>query len=204
MNILQSITSLFIDDGDLHTFVVEKPYCCPPREIILAALHPIGIPIYDLRQWSENISLATFAQRMKIELRTFENLQYGPLAPGFLPMSCRASFSVPAARANQAEYWLLRTQRLLIVKGAINPRNQLAADKHNGIMPRASDPKRGEAYARKREGNDPDPRLESTCTQAHELWRQVNELAKQAKQPKEKTATKKTNRKVKTKTWSLW
>ena len=80
---------------------------------------------------------------MKIEVKTFENLKYGPLAPGFLPMAIRAKFGVPKSRANQAEYWLWRTRRLIVIDGTINERNKVSAIKHNGQMPRASDPSKG-------------------------------------------------------------
>lgn len=176
--------------SDLHTFVVEKPFCCPADEIVAAALHPIGIPVLNLKSWIENQALSTFAERMKIEVRTFENLKYGPMAPGFLPMAIRASFSVPKSRANQAEYWLWRTRRLIVIDGEINPRNKVAAIKHNGKMPRASDPSKGLAYARALQAyasgsaEKPTmqaPMLESSCKQAQELWAQVHALAKKKK-----------------------
>jgi hypothetical protein len=190
-----------MNPGRLHKFVVEKPYCCPATEIIVAALHPIGVPIYDCRDWVETQSLATFAERMKIELQTFENLRFGILAPGFLPMACRASFYVPEARANQAEYWLWRTNRLMVVEGEINPRNKISAAKHNGVMPRASDPKRGHAYAISKEVNGTTisvPTLDSSCKQAQELWDQVLKIAKNPPKPKP-IPTKKASAPTKTK-----
>ena len=175
--------------GKLHKFVVEKPFCCPASDIIVAALHPVGIPIYEMEDWVEQESLGNFAKRMKIELQTFENLRYGVLAPGFLPMACRASFSVPEQRANQAEYWLWRTARLVVIDGVVNPRNEISAAKHNGVMPRASDPRRGSAYAQSKEGNRRTvsaPKLESSCKQAQALWDQVLKLASKPPPPKPK------------------
>ena len=181
---------------EYHWFTVEKPFCCPSRDIITAALHPIGIPVFEIKEWVENQALDTFAERMKIELKTFENLKYGPMAPGFLPMAIRASFAVPKSRANQAEYWLWRTRRLIVINGEINPRNKIAAIKHNGKMPRASDPSKGQAYARALQAyasaspTQPTmqaPMLESSCKQAQELWEQVNQMAKKAKSKRNQT-----------------
>lgn len=178
------------NESELHTFVIEKPFCCPADQIVTAALHPIGIPIFNMKTWIEQQSLATMAERMKIELKTFENLKYGPFSPGFLPMACRARFQVPKTRANQAEYWLWRTRRVIVVGGEINPRNRVSAIKHNGKMPRASDPSTGTAYALYLQGKPTNqaPMLESSCQQARELWDQVNKMAKQAKPGKHQSA----------------
>lgn len=184
-------------ESELHTFVVEKPFCCPPDEIVTAALHPIGVPVFNLTSWVEQQSLKHFAERMKIEMRTFENLQYGPFAPGFLPMAFRAKFQVPKSRANQAEYWLWRTRRVIVVGGEVNPRNRVSAVRHNGKMPRASDPSKGQAYARALQAyastspTQPTlqaPMLESSCKQAQELWNQVNRMAQGAKPKRTKAA----------------
>lgn len=179
--------------ADLHYFTIEKPYCCPARDIVTATLHPIGIPIFEFREWIEKEALDTFAERMKVEVKTFENLQYGPLAPGFLPMAIRATFAVPKSRANQTEYWIWRTRRLIVIGGEINPRNKISAIRHNGKMPRASDPLKGQAYARSLQGETGShtPMLESSCKQAQALWDQVNKMAK-------KKAKKKQSR------WFVW
>ena len=181
-------------ESELHTFVVEKPFCCPPDDIVYAALHPIGIPVFELKSWVEKQSLKNFAERMKIEMKTFENLQYGPFSPGFLPMAFRASFKVPKTRANQAEYWLWRTRRVIVVVGEVNQRNRVSAIAHNGKMPRASDPNSGQAYALYLQGKptEQEPMMESSCKQAQELWNQVNKMAQGAKPRKHQIAKKKT------------
>lgn len=169
----------------LHTFTVEKPFCCPPDQIIMAALHPVGIPIFNMKSWVESTAIETMAKRMKIEVKTFENLKFGPLAPGFLPMAFRATFSVPKTRANHAEYLLLSTQRLIVINGSVNAKNEKWAAQRNGRMPRASDPARGEAYALRAQAENGklssprQPAYESTCDQAKELWAQVDKLAKE-------------------------
>lgn len=207
-NFLTDLFDWFTDDveqenvrayrpNELHTFVVEKPFCAPARDIVLAALHPIGVPVLNMQEWIEKQAIGTLAKRMKIELKTFENLQYGPFAPGFLPMACRARFQVPIRRANQAEYWMLRTQRLVIVEGSVNAKNEAMANRHNGRMPRAADPQRGKAYAERKERNnspnakhDPNdsiqPTMESSCKQAQELWAQVEKLAKEHEKKKKR------------------
>lgn len=195
-------------DNELHTFVIEKPFCCPPDEIVMAALHPIGIPVFEMTCWVEQQSLKSFAERMKIEMKTFENLRFGPFAPGFLPMACRAKFKVPKTRANQAEYWLWRTRRVIVVGGEVNPRNRVSAIAHNGKMPRASDPSKGQAYARALQAyataspSQPtiqSPMLESSCKQAQELWGQVNQMAQAAKPKRTRTAKGKGG-----KGWLFW
>ena len=185
---------------ELHTFMVEKPFCCPPNELIEAALHPVGIPVFELKSWIENMALDTFAKRMKIEMKTFENLKYGGLAPGYLPMAFRATFKVPKTRANQAEYLMLSTQRLIVIDGMVNHKNEAWAARRGGKMPRASDPQRGRAYAmRQQDANykymPPSPAYESACIQAKELWAQVEKLAKahqEAKQARKHKRTKNT------------
>lgn len=192
-------------DSELHTFVVEKPFCCPPNEIIEAALYPVGIPIFQMHAWVENMAVSTLAKRMKIEAKTFENLKFGLLAPGFLPMAFRARFKVPKTRANHAEYLLLSTQRLIVIGGSVNAKNEEWAARRNGRMPRASDPERGRVYAMRQQDEGTkyvpprQPAYEGSCEQAKELWAQVDRLAKEHQAAKDPHRVEKGKRQYKRK-----
>lgn len=153
-----------------RTITVAKPYCSPARSIITGALEPYGVKIHGIRERVIKVSLSDFARRMKIELKTFENLKFGPGAPFFLPMAVHAKVTVNAGAAAWAEYLLLRTGKLYVPGQYVDPRNQAWAEKHGGTMP----PAWGEGK----------PWLEASCKEGVDVWQPIKEATKQHNQPK--------------------
>ena len=94
-----------------HTFVVQKAYCTPARDIIYTAFAPRGVEI----------------------LRYDEGIHTVGTPP--MPAAQEARVTVRASQANWAEYLMERTQQLAIVGGLIDPRNQTWAAKYGGKLP---------------------------------------------------------------------
>ena len=92
-----------------HTFVVQKAYCTPARDLIYTAFEPRGVDILD---YSETV-------------RTSNRL----------PVAQEARVTVRKSQANWAEYLMERTQRLAIVAGGVDPRNRTWAAKYGGELP---------------------------------------------------------------------
>lgn len=149
-----------------RTITVAKPYCCAARSIITGALQPYGVKIHEIQEQVIKVSLLDFARRMKIELKTFENLKFGPAAPMYLPMAIHAQVTVNEAAAAWVEYLLLRTGKLYVPGRYVDPRNEQWANKHGGQMPPAW--KDGKA-----------PWIEAGCQAGMRAWQPVREAAKQ-------------------------
>lgn len=148
-----------------QTITVAKPFCAPARNIITGALQPYSVKIHSIQEHTKLISIRDFARRMKVELRTFENLQYGLAAPGFLPTAIIANVTVNEAAAAWAEYLLLRTGLLYVPGRYADPRNEQWAARHGGQMPPAWE--KGQ------------PWIERTCSEGMQQWQAVKEAAAQ-------------------------
>lgn len=107
-----------------HTFVVQKAYCTPARDIIYTAFAPRGVEV----------------------------LRYSETVAGLFgkPTHQEARVTVRTSQANWAEYLMERTQKLAIVGGVIDPRNQAWAAKYGGKLPT--------------------PWIEPTCKEGHAAW----------------------------------
>lgn len=154
-----------------HTFVVQKPFCCPAEAIIRNALEPYGIP---LTNYSEQIvESKDMKKRMEIENRTQENLKYGPvLFEIYKRKAIEATFTVPKAQAFWAEYLMESTGRLIVVDGKIDKRNRQWGERRDGVMPVAADADKGRMYARAKSGiKKPDAIawIEPDCTKKLEI-----------------------------------
>ena len=147
-----------------RTITVAKPFCTPARDIVMTALNGYGVKVYDYSERVIPVSLADFARRMKIERKTFENLQYGSMAPVFLPMAIHAEVTVSEKAAAWAEYLLLRTGKLYVPGKYVNRRNEEWAAKHGGRMPPAW-----------QEGK---PWIEQSCSEGKQAWRQARAVLK--------------------------
>lgn len=168
----------------LHTFTVQKPYCTPCRDILYTALEPYGIPINAFSERTTYRSITSLAKLWKIELRTFENLKFGPAAPGYLPYAMEAKFSVPKAQASWAEYLIESTGRLCVTGGRINAKNREWGDRRLGKMPVPWDKSAGIQYARSSRLTPPEddrPWIESSCSAGKALWQEVNLRVKKAR-----------------------
>lgn len=140
----------------LHKLSVQKPFCSPAKYEVLQALEPYGIKVHRCIDVPAMVSVKDFARLMKVELREFENLRYGPMAITLLPMACQANVWVSEAQANWAEYLIERTQRLAVVGGSMNGNNRRWADQHDGKMPR--------------------PWVEKSCKEGQDIWQQVKQI----------------------------
>lgn len=163
-----------------HTFVVQKPFCCPAEAIIRNALEAYGVP---LTNYSEQIvESKDMAKRMQIERRTQENLKYGPvLFEIYKRKAIEATFTVPAAQAFFAEYLMESTGRLIVVGGKVDKRNRQWGEQRDGIMPVASDAAKGRMYARSKSGiKQPDAAawIEPTCTKQLEIISKAEQAKK--------------------------
>lgn len=145
------------DTGETHTFTVQKPFCCEPRQLVMQALEPYGVKIISLGEDHQvNISVKDYAQLAKIELKRMENLRYGPMAVMFLPMAMACDVTVRKSQAEWAEYLIERSKRMCVVKGGINSKNRDWANRHDGQMPR--------------------PWVEKSCSEGNGIWSQVNDI----------------------------
>lgn len=98
----------------LHSFTVQKPYCCPCRDIVMTALNTYGVKVHDYR----------------------ESLEWVEFNACELPAFHTATFKVSSRQASWAEYLLRRTQRLMITHGSVDGRNEAWAMKWEGKMPK--------------------------------------------------------------------
>ena len=152
---------------------IAKPYCMPSRPIITAALQPYGVHVHSIREEVHKISMHDFLRRMRVEIRNWENLKFGPAAPLFLPSAWHAEVVVNEAAAAWAEYLLLRTGKLYVPGKYQNPRNQQWASKHGGRMPPAW--KDGKA-----------PWIEVSCNDGVKAWQEVKEAVVKAQKQQQK------------------
>ncbi len=166
-DIMKQIRGALNNAPATRTITVAKPFCSPARNIITAAFQPYGIKMYGYREEVKKISLRDFARRMRVEMRTFENLKFGIAAPLFLPMAVWAHVEVSEKAATWAEYVLLRTGKLYVPGRYVNARNEEWASRHGGQMP----PAWGEGK----------PLIESSCSTGKEVWRPIKAAMKQGK-----------------------
>lgn len=155
-----------------RTITVAKPFCTPSRSIITGALDPYGVKVHNIKEHCKMVSLHDFARRMKVELRTHENLKYGVAAPGFLPMAWVAQVTVNEAAAGWAEYLLLRTGLLYVPGKYVNKRNEQWAEKHGGAMPPT--------------WNNEQPWIELSCSAGVTAWTAARQAIKEAQKGKGK------------------
>ncbi|MGE3487943.1 MAG: hypothetical protein AB7L09_24750 [Nitrospira sp.] len=142
------------------TLHIAKPYCMPSRPIITKALQPYGVKVWGIHEQVHKISLRDCLRRMRVELRTFDNLKFGPAGVIWLPAAWHAEVVVNEAAAAWAEYLLLRTGKLYVPGAYQNPRNQQWAAQHGGKMPPAW--KDGKA-----------PWIETNCGDGMDAWREL-------------------------------
>lgn len=155
------------------TLHIAKPYCMPSRPIITKALQPYGVKVYSIREQVHKISMHDFLRRMRVEIRNWENLKFGPAAPMFLPSAWHAQVVVNEAAASWAEYLLLRTGKLYVPGEYQNPRNQQWAAQHGGKMPPAW--KDGKA-----------PWIETNCSAGMDAWQEIKDAAQNARKQQQK------------------
>lgn len=172
-----------------HTLTVRKPFCCPAQKIVHDALQPYGVRVLGFSENGVQLNIRDFARMMKTELRTFENLKYGPAAVMWLPLAIEANVTVAKAQASWAEYLLERTGRLIVVGGRVNEKNRQWADRHNGKMPtpwaddtaqrlRAIDAQIQVGIAQGQ------PWIESGCKSGHGVWQAANQAIQKQQEDK--------------------
>lgn len=166
---MPSLTNIasWLDGNSKRTITVAKPFCSPARDIITAAFAPYGVKVHGIKEHTRLLSLHDFARRMRVELRTHENLKYGPAAaPFFLPMAIIAEVTVNEKAAAWAEYLLLRTGLLYVPGKYVNRRNEEWAAKHGGAMPPA--------------WNNGQPWIERSCSDGIAQWQEAKAVIKKA------------------------
>lgn len=164
MNSLRNDANSLKPGPKTRTITVAKPYCAPARNIITGALQPYGVKIHAISERTEKAELRGFLRRMKVEARTWDNLQYGPGAVIWLPMAIVAEVTVNEAAAGWAEYLLLRTGKLYVPGRYVNSKNAEWAERHGGQMPPA--------------WNDRKPWIESSCSDGMKAWGPIREAMK--------------------------
>ncbi|MGB7204254.1 MAG: hypothetical protein WBD37_02135 [Anderseniella sp.] len=164
------------------TITVQKPYCSPARYKILSALQPYGVIVgdTDIEEKVVRTSIKTLLQRMKIELRTWENLKYGgPIGLAmYLPSAIEAKIRVRTSQAEFAKYLLAASGKLTIENDA-DGKSAKAGYNRNGIMPTASDPRRTRKYVLDKTKSV--QIAEPECAEGKALWKQFNDAAAVAK-----------------------
>jgi len=163
-------------DGTLHMFEVQKPLCAPCRDRVYSALYQFAVPVFRYEEWIARMSIQEAATLWKIELKTLENLKYGPVAVAFIGTSQCARFYVPNTQARWA-YRLLRSNLLAVTAGTRD--TQTGQDWRNdayGELPRAWNANEAIRHAVNRELIPPGAGqawVESTCTEDKEVWEQI-------------------------------
>ncbi len=156
--VFQEIGEAFQDVGTSKTVLnIAKPFCLPARGIIEPLFAKYGVKLYDIKEKTLLISPLDFVRRMKIELRNWENLKFGPAALMWLPMALQAKVTVKTSQARWAEYLMIRTGRLYVPGRYFDQRNQAWAEKHNGNLPPA--------------WHDKKPWIERSCKEGVEKWK---------------------------------
>lgn len=108
-----------------HQFVVQKAYCVPAKSIIMDALTPYQIPVCGYDEVVKTVRMRTAIKAALIRDPEFFTM----------PMAQEATFSVPARRAEWAEFLLESTGRLVITGGRVNAKNEEWGRRRNGRMP---------------------------------------------------------------------
>jgi len=155
--VMQDLGEAFQDIGTSKTVLyIAKPFCLPARGIIEPLFRKYGVKLYDIKEKTLMISPLDFARRMKVELRRWENLRYGPAALMWLPMALHATVTVKTSQARWAEYLMIRTGKLYVPGKYFDRRNQAWAEKHGGVLPPA--------------WGDKKPWIETKCKEGVEKW----------------------------------
>lgn len=153
--------------GQMHTLTVQKPFCAPCRDRLLTAFYladamhqtggdkRYGVPLYNLRERVQTVSVPDAAKLWRIELKDRENLKYGAMAVMFLPMAWQASFEVPVQQATWAQY-LCERIGLAVVNGGLDANARRNADRYNFKPPPRWDGR--------------ELQIETTCSEGVELW----------------------------------
>ena len=153
--------------GQMHTITVQKPFCAPCRDRLLTAFYladaphqtggdkRYGVPLYNLRERVQTVSVPDAAKIWRVELKDRENLKYGAMALAFLPMAWQASFEVPVQQAKWAQY-LCERIGLAVVSGGLDANARRNADRYNFKPPPRWDGR--------------DVQIETTCSEGVELW----------------------------------
>lgn len=172
----------------VHWFTVQKPFCAPCRSFVYTALEPYGIPVYNYEGGTNKINTRNQLAVWKIELRTWENLKFGPAAPMYLPMSNYATFAVPGGQAGWAEDLLVKTGKLCISSGHIAGRGADAkwANRNYGSMPTPWDKQAGIERSRTMRVGvlqpPPDGKawVEKECTKGVDAWQKMTDMKEKA------------------------
>lgn len=171
----------------LHAFKVEKPFCAPCTVAVAELSNKYELPIYGYKESVSQTSIKDFARKMRMELKSFENLKYGPAAIAFLPLACTATFQVPKARARWFEDIINYDGRLQIVEGTIDPKSY-ARGKRGKIRyawkERADyqgSVGAGGIKSYKMAGMEvgQSPQVESNCKKGNAIWKQVDKIVKE-------------------------
>ena len=178
--------------GGVHRFKVLKPYCAPCRSSVYEALQTYGVPILNYEEQVARTKVSDYANKMKLELKTFENLKYGPAVVMFLPLHCEATFSVPVQQANFAEYLIESTDNLMVAQGyRVDKRNRKWGNRRND-MPTPWDKEAATEYAQGKghtkafaeQIEQGKAVVESGCSKGNDIWSQVQKIKKEAEKNK--------------------
>ncbi len=165
-------------DGTLHMFEVQKPLCAPCRSRVYGALYKYAVPIFRYEEWTARMSIREAATLWKIELKTFENLKYGPVFFGFVGTSQCARFYVPDTQARWA-FRLLRSNLLAVTKGGKDLKTGKSwRNDAFGEMPIAWNAETAIRHAVNRELTPPGEGqawVESNC-EDKEVWEQIRKI----------------------------
>lgn len=152
-------------DNGTRTITVAKPYCMPARPIVLSALQPYGVKIYDYTEIVKTVSPLYAIKNMTVRANAIEQITR-MMDP--LPTAQVAEVVVSAKAAAWAEYLLIRTKKLYRIGRYIEPKNEAWAQRHGGQMPPA--------------WNDNKPWIESGCSKGMAAWGPLRKAAKKGKQ----------------------
>lgn len=160
----------------LHTFTIQKSYCCPAWPIIRDAMHRYSIPVANYSEHTLEISGAEL-----YSIPTKES------AYATLPIATEATFSVPKSQAKWAEYLLWSTGRLIVTRGNIDKRNQQLGERRQGVMPMPWDADASTQRIAKLASKPSDgPWIEKTCKAGLSMWQEAKLNADKAKRGKRK------------------
>lgn len=160
----------------LHTFTVQKAYCCPAWPIIRDAMLRYSIPVHDYSERTVTIGTDELL-RIPAQEALYRDV----------PSACEATFSVPAAQAKWAEYLLWSTGRLIVTGGNIDKRNEKWGERREGVMPLPWDAEASIKRAVKIANKPTDgPWLEKDCKQGQVLWAEAKLNADKVRKGKRK------------------
>ncbi len=165
-----------VKPAGLHTFTIQKAYCCPAWPIIRDAMHRYSIPVSDYTERTINVNGAELSK-----------IPHKELAYADVPFACEATFSVPNSQAKWAEYLLWSTGRLIVTGGNIDRRNQQLGERRAGVMPMPWDADAStQRVAKLASKPSAGPWLEKTCRAGLSMWQEAKLSADKAKKGKRK------------------